>query len=516
MGHAMKVTFRIGVLALVTLLAGSLTASSATAADAEIERTISIIELRQGADSNSLTVDYLKAIRAAFHDANKGDYILVPAKTAAAKLGSKRSQVPGSLSAERRTSLAEAKKAGVQYLDKADAVNAIKALNAAKSKYRSALAAPGANAAIRKEYLDVLAQLATAHVVAKEKDKAADVFREVITTFGLKAPVTDDFYRPDVVQIFNNVVKDIRALKKGSIDVSSSPLGATIILNGADRGKSPRQVDDLLPGDYSVRLQRGSDSSMLHTVRVDGGKVSKVNIDIPFESHLVLNMDSVGLAYKDLDEARTRVPLDAMTLGRSVELNLVAVAGVIDDKLAVYLIDVGQSKVISSNSSISVPQVGLSKKAVRRAVTTLIGSNGRPMQTGNEWFKSVPGWAISGVGAVSMIVGLAYIGDLGSAEYYPCPNPEVKCVPNPNSPEYGLYLDEANKRVDEQQAGQVISGVSLALGVALIGTGAYFFYRHAQSNPIAGLDLGPDSQGLRVAMPPPTFGSAPAFFPALQ
>ena len=41
MGHAMKVTFRIGVLALVTLLAGSLTASSATAADAEIERTIS-------------------------------------------------------------------------------------------------------------------------------------------------------------------------------------------------------------------------------------------------------------------------------------------------------------------------------------------------------------------------------------------------------------------------------------------------------------------------------------------
>jgi len=514
--HAFKLTFRAGILALAALVAGSVTAPAALAADAEIERTISIIELRQGPDSSSLTVDYLKALRAAFQEENKGDYILVPVRTAAAKLGTKRSQVPGSLSAERRTSLSEAKKAGVQYLDKADAVNAIKALNAAKSKYRSALAAPGADAALRKEYLDVLAQLATAHVVAKEKDKAADVFREVITTFGLKAPITDDFYRPDVVEIFNGVVKDIKSLKKGSIDVSSSPLGATIILNGADRGKSPRQINDLLPGDYSLRLQRGSDSSMLHQVRVDGGKVSKVNIDIPFESHLVLDDSNVGLAYKDLDEARKRVPLDAMTLGRSVELNLVAVAGVIDDKLAVYLIDVGQSKVVSSNNSISVPQVGLSKKAVRRAVTTLVGTKDKPIPTGNDWFTSVPGWAASGVGAVSLIIGLVYAPNLASAEYYPCPDPEKKCVPNPSSAEYALYLEEAKTRADEHESGQIISGVTLGLGLALVGVGAYFFYRHAKGNPIAGLDSDLHAQGLRLSLPPPTFGTAPAFFPALR
>ena len=514
--HAINLRFRAGLTTLA-VLAVAAPLSNGFAADTEIERTISIIELRHGPDSSSLTVDYLKALRAAFREENKGDYILVPVKTAAAKLGKKRAQVPGSVTAERRTSLSEAKKAGVQYLDKADAVNAIKALNATKSKYLPALAAPGADAALRKDYLDVLAQLATAHVVAQEKDNAADVFREVITTFGLKAPITDDFYRPDVVEIFNSVVKDVMALKKGSIDVSSSPLGATIILNGADRGKTPKQVADLLPGDYSLRLQRGSDSSMLHTVRVDGGKVSKVNIDIPFESHLVLDEASVGLSYKDMDEATKRIPLDAMTLGRAVELNLVAVVGVIGDKLAVFLIDVGQSRVISSNNGIPVPQVGLSKKAVQRALTTMIGSKKQVLSTQrNDWYTSVPGWAVSGVGAVSLIVGLAYVSSMASTEYYPCPNPEVKCVPDPNGASYPLYLDEANERVASQQTDQVISGVGLTVGLVAVGVGAWLFYRHAQGDSVAGLGVDFGSEGQGLVLPPAAFGTAPTFFSALE
>lgn len=512
--HALDMRFRAGLMTLAALVILA-PVSNGLAADSEIERTISIIELRHGPDASSLTVDYLKALRSAFQQENKGDYILVPVQTAAEKLGKKRAQVPGSLTAERRTSLSEAKKMGVQYLDKADAVNAIKALNAAKSKYRPALAAPGADAALRKEYLDVLAKLATAHVVAEQKDNAAEVFREVITTFGLKAPITDDFYRPDVVEIFNSVVKDVTALQKGSIDVSSTPLGAGIILNGADRGKTPSQVADLLPGDYSLRLQRGSDSSMLHTVRVDGGKVSKVNIDIPFESHLVLDENSVGLSYKDMDEATRRIPLDAMTLGRAVELNLVAVVGVIDDKLAIFLIDVGQSRVISSNNSISVPQVGLSKKAVQRALSTMIGSKkGVVAAQAGDWYTSVPGWAVSGVGAVSLIVGLIYSPYLASAEYYPCPNPEVKCVTEPNHPSYSLYLAEANDRASEHESGQVVSGVTLILGVAALGAGAYLFYRQAQGTPLVGLGLDPEQDSFRL--PPAMFGSEPAFFPALR
>lgn len=492
-------------------------ASPAAASDAEVERTITIVELRQGPDAASLTVDYLKAVREAFGSQNKGDFILVPPETIAGKLGRNRQQVPRALTPERRTSLSEAKKAGINYLDRADALNAVKALQAAQSKYRAALAAPGADAALRNEYLDVLAQLATAHVVAQQKDEASEVFRDVITTFGLDAKITDDNYRPDVVEIFKGVVKDVKQLKKGSLDVSSAPLGAAIILGGNDRGPTPKQIDDLIPGAYALRLQRGSDTSMLHRVRIDGGQTAKIHIDIPFESHLVLDDTSAGLGYKDIEEARNRIPLDAVTLGRAVELNLVAVVGVMDDKLVVYLIDVSKSRVVNSNTSISVPQVGLSKKAVRRAVSVLIGEQKEAEAEASPWYTSVPGWAFTGVGLVSTVVGIA-LAPWETREVYPCPDPDEKCIPAAvGSPTYQLHLQGAQDRQAELESQHTLGAVSIGLGVALIGTGAFFFYKHATGDPIFGQNMWqPDTQGRLLAMPPLDFGSSPVTFSAFR
>ena len=179
------------------------------------------------------------------------------------------------------------------------------------------------------------------------------------------------------------------------------------------------------------------------------------------------------------------------------------------------LIVCDKASVISSNNDISVPQVGLSKKAVQRALTTMVGSKkGATAPSGGDWFTSVPGWVVSGVGAVSLVVGLAYSANLASAEYYPCPNPEVKCVVNQNDASYQLYLDEANERAADHKSGQTIAGVTLILGVAALGAGAYLFYRHAQGTPLAGLGLDPEQDSF--SLPPPMFGSEPAFFPALR
>ncbi|GEM_PF-2775268 len=485
------------------LAAATLSAGVATAAESEVERTIAFIELREGPDSSSLTVDYLNEIERVFKSENKGDYIFVPRTQIIDKIGKSSDQLPRALTDERRTSLAEAKKKGIAYLDQADAVNAIKALDAASSKFRAALAAPGADDALRKDYLDILAQLAFAHILAKEKDKAEDVFRLVVTTFGPSAPITTDHYRPDVVEVFRKVVGDMQKLDKGKVDVASTPLGAKIILNGAERGKTPATVKDLIPGVYSLHLVQGSQTSMLHRVRIDGGKTTKIHIDLPLESHLVLEDGIVGLAYKDLDEVKQRVPVDALALGRKLEVNLVVATGVVDRKLVTYLIDVSHNRVTRSSST-RVPQVGLSKRAVTHVIKTIMGGGESPHP---PWYSYKPGLALGAGGIVALGIGSVMALAYGQKTFYPCPNVEEKCA----NPDANKYLQDAKDAQSSHDTMQAVAGGLVVVGVALVGTAGYLFYKHSTSSTIALEDLPPPGS-MHAFLPPGDFGSRATTF----
>jgi len=489
------------LIAAIAVLVGPPALAAPTA---EVERTIAFVELREGPDANSLTVDYLKEIQRTFQAENKGDYIFVPTGQIKAKVGKNRDQLPRALTPERRAMLSEAKKKGIAYLDRADAANAIKALGTAASKYRAALAAPGADDKLRNEYLDILAQLATAHILAKDKDKAADIFRLVVTTFGLKAKVTDDYYRPDVVEVFKKVVRAVKKMDKGKVDVASTPLGARIIVNGAHRGETPGTVPDLIPGVYSVHLIHNSDTSMLHRVRVDGGKTTKVHIDLPLESHLVLEEGTVGLSYKDLDEAKQRVPIDALSVGRTLGVNLVVATGVVDRKLVTFVIDVGNSRVLRSGAT-RVPQVGLSKRAVTNVMTTIKGG-GKTISEPRYTYK--PGLAVAGGSLVMLVVGLIYSPALLSGKiFYQCPDVEQPC--GAPSPQYKSAAEEAAASYNSDRA---IAGVGLGLGLALAGVSGYLFYRYTHSG---GLAMGPvpSPDAMHAVLPPSNFGEQRVVFP---
>lgn len=491
------------VASALTVVLGLLLAGPLLAVESDVERTIAIVELREGPDSSSLTVDYLKEVERGFRQANKGDYIYVPMSQVLEKLGKNRDQLPRALTDERRTLLAEAKKAGIAYLDRADAVNAIKALNSAASKYRAALAAPGADDKLRKDYLDILAQLATAHILAKEPDKAEDAFRLVVTTFGPGAKVTDDFYRPDVVEVFKKVVKDVKKLEKGKLDVASTPLGAEIILNGAGRGTTPGTISDLIPGMYSVHLIQGSQTSMLHRVRIDGGKTTKTHIDLPLESHLVLEDAGCGLSYKDMDEATQRVPIDALALGRSLEVNIIVVVGVVDRKLVSFVIDVSHNRVARSSST-RVPQVGVSKRAVQRVVQTVMGGG---ESAHPAWYTYKPGWYVAGGGLVSLGLGLAFSSYLSSKDFYLCPDPESQCA-NPSE----SFRASADDAASSYLTNRYISVTGLVLGLGLGGVSAWMFYQQSRKGTIALTDL-PGPGQMHAVLPPIDFGSRQTVFP---
>lgn len=504
---------RSAIAAHVALVGWLAAAAPALAAEGEVERTVLIVELRHGPDANSLTSDYMKEIAKLFGTENKGDFILVPIQKAIERLSADRQQVPTALSDERRASLDEARKKGIGYLDNGDTTNAIKALLAAESKYRGAIAAPGADDALRKAYLDVLAQLATAYVVAKDVDSAREVFRNVVTTFGPSAPITDNDYRPDVVKIFQTVVIEMKKMPQGSIDVTSNPLGGRVLVGGIDRGATPTQVASLIPGVYSVRVTQGSTTSLLRRVRVDAGKETKVSIDIAFESHLVLEDASVGLSYRDLEEAKARVGVDALTLGRAMDVNVVAVVGVFDRRLVAFQVDVAGGKVGQTMSN-PVPQIGVSQRAVVRVVDTLLGKQAAPAPVESKpWYTSVPGWALGGAGVVALSVGLAYAGSLSGEQLYPCPSnvylDKPACPAAYGSP---AGLKAASDEKSSIEGEQTIAGAGLVVGGLLLAGSAVMFYLHGRS---AGEEtaLLLDGSG-RSLLPPSEFGHARTTFVA--
>lgn len=472
----------------------------------EIERTIAFIELRQGADPNSLTDDYLKEVQRTFQAENKGDFIFVPTSQILSKLGKTRDQLPRKLTPERRTMLSEARKKGIEYLDRADAANAIEALGAAASKYRSALAAPGADDKLRAAYLDILANLATAHILAKQDDKAADVFRLVVTTFGLKANITDDMYRPDVVEVFKKVVAEVKRLDKGKIEATSTPSGAKIIVNGAGRGETPGTVDDLIPGIYSVHMEKDNVTSMLHRVRVQGGKTTRVTFDLALESHLVLEDGAAGLSYKDLDETQGRVSVDGLAIGKTLGVNLVVAIGVIERKLVTYVIDTAKGEVVGSGKT-NVPQVGLSKRAVTNVMETIKGKAG----TGptEPWYTYKPGLYVAGGGLVALTIGLIYMPALLSGKtFYQCPDETQLCA-NPSP----LFKQKAEDAAASYNGDRVLAITGLALGVVLGGVSAWMFYKHSQSGGLASLTELPAPDQMHAMMPPSSFGEQRVVFP---
>ncbi len=473
-----------------TIAPGKAGANPAEGAD--VERTLAIVELRTGETADPLTNKYLAEIISAFRDQNRVNMILVDGKTTADKVRKNRDQVPSAITAETKAALADARKKGNDLLDNADFPGAIKGLTGAEAKYRAAMGAPGADDKLREEYLDVLAQLATAHVAAGDKGAAAEVFRTVITTFGLKAKVTDDNYRPDVVELFKAEVKKVEKMPKGSVEVASQPAGARIILGGNDRGASPMTVSDLIPGTYGVRLQSGAMSSMLHRVKVDGGATAKVTFDIAFESHLALEDDHVGLMYTDMKTAEARIQADAVSAGKDIEANLVCAVGVVDGKLVSYLVDVSGDRIVRYANDVKVPKVGISKRAVNTVLVTILGETADknvvegPIQppAKSAWYNSKPGLVASGVAVIGLGIGLAFASYLNrdAITVYSCADPSLPCS-NKDPVKNAKAVADFKSSIESKG---VMSGVGLGLGALAAAAAGYFFYAESQKSADGG------------------------------
>jgi hypothetical protein len=67
----------------------------------------------------------------------------------------------------------------------------------------------------------------------------------------------------------------------GSLDVETNPPGATLTLNGEEKGKTPEALNNLLIGDYQVRLEKQGYQPMNKSITIEEGKntLVKENLD---------------------------------------------------------------------------------------------------------------------------------------------------------------------------------------------------------------------------------------------
>ena len=70
----------------------------------------------------------------------------------------------------------------------------------------------------------------------------------------------------------------------GALDVVSSPLKATITIDGKECGKTPAEINDLLVGSHSVELSKDGYIPQTLTVEVNEGKTTELNVTLKKET----------------------------------------------------------------------------------------------------------------------------------------------------------------------------------------------------------------------------------------
>jgi hypothetical protein len=108
-----------------------------------------------------------------------------------------------------------------------------------------------------------------------------------------------DAYPPSTLQAFEATRKELTKAKKASLQVQSTPPGATIFVDGRELGKTPAKLA-LVPGFYRLTLLSGDGESFPRGVEVK--KDESIQVDMGFEGAVALQ-PPLCVAAPDDDEA---------------------------------------------------------------------------------------------------------------------------------------------------------------------------------------------------------------------
>ena len=92
---------------------------------------------------------------------------------------------------------------------------------------------------------------------------------------------TSDKKQLEVVAGEEKTIRLQALAKTGNLDVTSTPFGATIKLNGMEKGKTPATLKNLLVGTYTLSLEKENHGSVSKTITISENKNTEINETLP-------------------------------------------------------------------------------------------------------------------------------------------------------------------------------------------------------------------------------------------
>ncbi|MBL8951132.1 MAG: PEGA domain-containing protein [Myxococcaceae bacterium] len=116
------------------------------------------------------------------------------------------------------------------------------------------------------------------------KTEQLDAWRKVVRT----APdykLDPDFHSPATIQQFEGLKKDVAKAKRVPLNVTSTPSGAAVFVDGVRAGVTPLSSPGFAAGTYRVVVTQGEKQSFAYEVKLDAKPVD-LQIDLGFEGTL--------------------------------------------------------------------------------------------------------------------------------------------------------------------------------------------------------------------------------------
>ncbi len=251
---------------------------------------------------------------------------------------------PAALEAAREQALGEMRQ-GVQLLNAQHYAEAVSVFSKAVSIHRNYAAWINHF----PEHEDALAYLAAAYVLSGHEGHGREIYRDLLI-IRPRYTIDPNRFPASLQEIVSSVRKEIQNQQQSTLEVTTSPPGARVMLSGLDRGVTPVRIDQLAPGRHLLRLEQYG--AVPHGKMVEVPAAEERTYSVTMEA----TPDFQGLQdlLRDVtDEIRSRTLGRAMlTVGMGLELDL-AIFGLVrrmeqSHLLKVMLVDIGKREIVSA------------------------------------------------------------------------------------------------------------------------------------------------------------------------
>lgn len=187
-----------------------------------------------------------------------------------------------------------------------------------------------------QELFDVCVVTASQIAHGGDKLQASRHMLRCAQTFPGLTPVPE-YHPPEVRALYNSVLEDVEQAKPAIVLVRSTTREAcTTRVNGIDWGQAPAQVTTA-PAVVRVQLECGDSTGRIHVQQLHAG-FNQIVIDPLFDRVARSAAPRMGLRYTSASQLAARRRMDAMTLGRALQVQgLLVVQG--GEQLTVHLLD---------------------------------------------------------------------------------------------------------------------------------------------------------------------------------